>query len=139
MIHGVELGRLGCRAAARQDGALTLLCDEPAPDLATALAAVEEPGPLVIAVPGTLGDARRRAVRAEAEAMGFLYVASGPLVRSSYRAGELFVKNILDGRKPRARGGELGPAPEVLAVLEDAEAPPAPAITVTTTRSATAG
>ena len=26
---------------------------------------------------------------------GFLYAASGPLVRSSYRAGELFVKNIL--------------------------------------------
>ncbi len=30
-----------------------------------------------------------------AEGMGFLYVASGPLVRSSYRAGELFLKNIL--------------------------------------------
>jgi lipoyl synthase len=28
-----------------------------------------------------------------AERMGFLYVASGPLVRSSYRAGEFFVKN----------------------------------------------
>ncbi len=27
--------------------------------------------------------------------MGFLYVASGPLVRSSYRAGELYVKNYL--------------------------------------------
>jgi len=24
--------------------------------------------------------------------MGFLYVASGPLVRSSYRAGEFFLK-----------------------------------------------
>jgi lipoic acid synthetase len=30
-----------------------------------------------------------------AEEMGFLYVAAGPLVRSSYRAGELFVKNLL--------------------------------------------
>lgn len=30
-----------------------------------------------------------------AEAMGFLYAASGPLVRSSYRAGEFFVKKIL--------------------------------------------
>lgn len=30
--------------------------------------------------------------------LGFLYVASGPFVRSSYRAGELFIKNVL-GRK----------------------------------------
>lgn len=29
------------------------------------------------------------------ESKGFLYTASGPLVRSSYRAGELFVKNLL--------------------------------------------
>ena len=27
--------------------------------------------------------------------LGFLYVASGPLVRSSYRAGELYIKNYL--------------------------------------------
>lgn len=31
-----------------------------------------------------------------AEAMGFLYVASGPLVRSSYRAGEFFMKGIVE-------------------------------------------
>lgn len=31
----------------------------------------------------------------EAEGMGFLYVASGPLVRSSYRAGEFFMKGIV--------------------------------------------
>jgi lipoic acid synthetase len=31
----------------------------------------------------------------EAESMGFQYVASGPLVRSSYRAGEFFLKNLL--------------------------------------------
>lgn len=30
-----------------------------------------------------------------AEKLGFLYVASGPFVRSSYRAGELFIKNVL--------------------------------------------
>jgi lipoic acid synthetase len=29
-----------------------------------------------------------------AEQMGFVYVASGPLVRSSYRAGEFFLENI---------------------------------------------
>jgi len=33
------------------------------------------------------------------ERMGFLYVASGPLVRSSYRAGELFIENILKEAK----------------------------------------
>lgn len=31
----------------------------------------------------------------EAKKLGFLYAASGPLVRSSYRAGEYFVANIL--------------------------------------------
>ena len=32
-------------------------------------------------------------------ALGFAFVASGPMVRSSYRAGELFVKNILRKRE----------------------------------------
>ncbi len=31
--------------------------------------------------------------------LGFIYVASGPLVRSSYRAGELFVKNLVTTRE----------------------------------------
>lgn len=31
-----------------------------------------------------------------AESMGFLYVASGPMVRSSYRAGEFFMKGIIE-------------------------------------------
>jgi len=31
--------------------------------------------------------------------MGFLYTASGPLVRSSYKAGEFFIKNIVEKRK----------------------------------------
>lgn len=35
------------------------------------------------------------AYQTQAEAMGFLYVASGPMVRSSYRAGEYFLKNVL--------------------------------------------
>lgn len=33
-----------------------------------------------------------------AEGMGFLYVASGPLVRSSYRAGEFFMKGMIEKR-----------------------------------------
>jgi lipoic acid synthetase len=34
-----------------------------------------------------------------AEQMEFLYVASGPLVRSSYKAGEFFLKKYLQGRR----------------------------------------
>lgn len=37
-----------------------------------------------------------------AEQMGFLYVASGPMVRSSYRAGEFYLKNVLNKRKEAA-------------------------------------
>ena len=33
------------------------------------------------------------------KSMGFLYTASGPLVRSSYKAGEFFIKNIVESRK----------------------------------------
>src|SRR3954471_10408976 len=33
--------------------------------------------------------------------LGFLYCASGPLVRSSYKAGEAFIENVL-----RKRAGE---------------------------------
>ena len=39
--------------------------------------------------------------------LGFLYVASGPLVRSSYKAGEFFISNLLDAR---ARGEEWSPS-----------------------------
>ena len=35
----------------------------------------------------------------KAKELGFLYCASGPFVRSSYRAGELFIKNHLHKRK----------------------------------------
>jgi lipoic acid synthetase len=33
------------------------------------------------------------------KALGFRYVASGPLVRSSYRAGELFIKGMIEERR----------------------------------------
>ena len=36
--------------------------------------------------------------RETAEGMGFLYVTSGPLVRSSYRAGEFFIRGVLERR-----------------------------------------
>ena len=34
--------------------------------------------------------------RERGEQMGFRYVASGPMVRSSYKAGELFVEAMMD-------------------------------------------
>ncbi|MCB9680064.1 MAG: lipoyl synthase [Alphaproteobacteria bacterium] len=34
------------------------------------------------------------------EAMGFSYVASGPLVRSSYKAGEFFIRDYIQRRRP---------------------------------------
>lgn len=37
--------------------------------------------------------------------MGFLYCASGPLVRSSYKAGEAFIENVL--KKRAAKRNEL--------------------------------
>lgn len=36
--------------------------------------------------------------RLRALEMGFMYVASGPLVRSSYKAGEAFIENVLKKR-----------------------------------------
>lgn len=41
--------------------------------------------------------------------MGFLYVASGPLVRSSYKAGEAFIENVLKKRRHN-----VGEAPRML-------------------------
>lgn len=37
-------------------------------------------------------------LRLKALEMGFLYCASGPLVRSSYKAGEAFIENVLKKR-----------------------------------------
>ncbi|KAJ8601997.1 hypothetical protein CTAYLR_002746 [Chrysophaeum taylorii] len=48
-----------------------------------------------LAVADFVTPAKFEAWQHEAEAMGFAYVASGPLVRSSYKAGELFVSNML--------------------------------------------
>ena len=44
------------------------------------------------------------AYAAMAKRMGFLYVASGPLVRSSYKAGELFLEGMIRGANPTAAG-----------------------------------
>jgi lipoic acid synthetase len=49
--------------------------------------------------------------------MGFLYCASGPLVRSSYKAGEAFIENVL---KKRAKKSETALADERLTSAEKA-------------------
>ncbi|KAI9124593.1 hypothetical protein K1719_004515 [Acacia pycnantha] len=41
------------------------------------------------------------------ESIGFRYVASGPLVRSSYRAGELFVQTMVRERTKNGNGSAL--------------------------------
>ncbi len=47
------------------------------------------------------------------EEMGFKYVASGPLVRSSYKAGEYYIEKILRGEK--SEGALLGPGNSIRA------------------------
>ena len=42
----------------------------------------------------------------EAQSMGFRYVASGPLVRSSYRAGELFLKGMLEKDRKKSSSSQ---------------------------------
>ena len=47
-----------------------------------------------------------------AESMGFLYVASGPLVRSSYRAAEFFMRGLMEReRTAQAEAGTAAEAP----------------------------
>lgn len=43
-----------------------------------------------------------------AEDLGFLYVASGPLVRSSYRAGEFFIKGMIEQQRKKDLGSHSG-------------------------------
>jgi lipoic acid synthetase len=47
--------------------------------------------------------ARFAALEKRAQRMGFLYVAAGPLVRSSYKAGEYFLENMLRRRAAAAQ------------------------------------
>lgn len=47
--------------------------------------------------------------------MGFLYCASGPLVRSSYKAGEAFIENVLKKRRGQATGTEAVGVEDVVA------------------------
>lgn len=48
--------------------------------------------------------------------MGFLYCASGPLVRSSYKAGEAFIENVI--RKRAGQKAPVGTALDQAAAVE---------------------
>ena len=48
--------------------------------------------------------------RQRALGMGFLYCASGPLVRSSYKAGEAFIENVLKKRASQSGTALAGTA-----------------------------
>ena len=55
--------------------------------------------------------------RREGLALGFRYVASGPLVRSSYKAGEVFMEAFL-----REREAGVQPAPAAMEMPSMAQA-----------------
>jgi lipoic acid synthetase len=52
--------------------------------------------------------------RVRALDMGFLYCASGPLVRSSYKAGEAFIENVLKKRAGIAVADEPSSKPNIV-------------------------
>jgi lipoic acid synthetase len=58
-----------------------------------------QPRPRHLKVEEFVTPAKFKEWQVEAEGMGFLYVASGPLVRSSYRAGEFFMKGVIEKRR----------------------------------------
>lgn len=47
------------------------------------------------------------ALQRKAEAKKFLYVASGPMVRSSYRAGEFFIQGVVQKQREQERSASL--------------------------------
>ena len=71
-----------------------------------------QPNPKLLSVVEFISPEAFEAWAEEARAMGFVYVASGPLVRSSYRAGEYFLKAHLEAPNEGdgAAGAVLGAA-----------------------------
>lgn len=55
-----------------------------------------QPTPLHLTVKEFVTPEKFEKYRRLGEGMGFAYVASGPLVRSSYRAGEFFIESLLE-------------------------------------------
>eukprot|EP00877_Chromochloris_zofingiensis_P002464 jgi/Chrzof1/12218/Cz06g25210.t1 len=52
-----------------------------------------------------------------AEQMGFMYVASGPMVRSSYRAGEFYLKSVLQAEREQLKAGREQPQDQAEAAV----------------------
>ena len=107
---------LGVLRAAKEEGvrvtktSLMLGCGEAKEEVLEALSLLREAGVDVVtlgqymrptkkhmAVSEFVTPAAFEAYERAARGMGFLYVASGAMVRSSYRAGELYLKNVLSG------------------------------------------
>lgn len=55
-----------------------------------------QPSPKHLDVKEFISPERFEALKRQAEELGFLYVASGPLVRSSYKAAELFLAGLVE-------------------------------------------
>ena len=74
--------------------------------------------------------------RQQGEAMGFRYVASGPMVRSSYKAGELFMAAMMDQDEQEAAAKAAkgvaepvwNPAAKAAAEVAHADTPVAPGV-----------
>lgn len=98
MIPGAECdrGNVVCGVAAQVLQAFQVLRDHGV-DVVT-LGQYMRPTKRHMAVEEFVTPAAFAAYQQAAEQMGFLYVASGPMVRSSYRAGELYLKNVLQSR-----------------------------------------
>lgn len=60
-----------------------------------------QPSPFHIQIHEYITPAQFKKYEVIAKELGFLYCASGPFVRSSYKAGELFIKNIIRKRSER--------------------------------------
>ncbi len=54
-----------------------------------------------------------------ADDMGFLYVASGPLVRSSYKAGEFFIKGVIEEREAQNKTHKPSPFPTMDEIVSE--------------------
>ncbi|KAL6764978.1 lipoic acid synthetase [Haematococcus lacustris] len=108
-------------AAAKQHGArvtkssIMLGCGEGAEEVVDTLRALRDVGVDVVTLGQYMRPTKKHMAVSEyvtpeafatyqklAEAMGFLYVASGPMVRSSYRAGEFYLTNVLRGKAQEA-------------------------------------